>query len=542
MSGPVVPPLEITEVDGSPDGRPITKIIVSNGDLTISGREATIDTSGSSTTPGGSDTEVQFNDGGAFGGDAGFTYNKTTNVATITGGAITANLDVGNQESNSLRATDSNGKIQIQPEGTGDVFIVPNTDAGGTFSDCNLYLLKNATTDVAGIQLQDNSATDQVRLESVSGGDFRIKNHSDTSDINFVVTGAAQVEIQNATTDGDSVLSVLGNNNGTPIINLKNVSKAIRLTCEDDDKLYVRGPTSGERFTFDASSATGGITFPDGTSLVSAEGTAILSTGETGGTKFLREDGDGTSSWQAAAASVEGTAVLSTGETGATKFLREDGDGTCSWQTAGGGGSSLPFGPNPTITASGGNIVQYPMGFQPSYRTSNYAGWLTSDYTKATYIPFWSYEGGTLDTFTFYMDVAGDQDFEASFYSVTDGNPGARLAAATTVDGTVTGTISTDISGLSITLSANTLYWAGFIMDTDGGIVPTLACKSYNNYPNSVMIPRNDTSTKDHLISCEKVSESSLSGALPATVTPANLTATDPSTSNSMPVMSFTYA
>jgi len=29
---------------------------------------------------------------------------------------------------------------------------------------------------------------------------------------------------------------------------------------------------------------------------------------------------------------VEGTAVISTGETGATKFLREDGDGTCSWQ------------------------------------------------------------------------------------------------------------------------------------------------------------------------------------------------------------------
>ena len=33
----------------------------------------------------------------------------------------------------------------------------------------------------------------------------------------------------------------------------------------------------------------------------------------------------------------EGTAVLSTGEAGGTKYLREDGDGTSSWQTAGGG-------------------------------------------------------------------------------------------------------------------------------------------------------------------------------------------------------------
>jgi len=31
------------------------------------------------------------------------------------------------------------------------------------------------------------------------------------------------------------------------------------------------------------------------------EGTAVLSTGETGGTKYLREDGDGTSSWQSVA-------------------------------------------------------------------------------------------------------------------------------------------------------------------------------------------------------------------------------------------------
>lgn len=34
----------------------------------------------------------------------------------------------------------------------------------------------------------------------------------------------------------------------------------------------------------------------------------------------------------------EGTAILSTGEAGATKYLREDGDGTCSWQTPSGSG------------------------------------------------------------------------------------------------------------------------------------------------------------------------------------------------------------
>ena len=46
----------------------------------------------------------------------------------------------------------------------------------------------------------------------------------------------------------------------------------------------------------------------------------------------------------------EGTAVKSTGETGGSKFLREDGDGTCSWQTiAGGGGSGDVVGPASSV-------------------------------------------------------------------------------------------------------------------------------------------------------------------------------------------------
>lgn len=42
---------------------------------------------GGGGTPGGSDTQMQFNDGGAFGGDAGFVFNKTTKAARLTSGS-----------------------------------------------------------------------------------------------------------------------------------------------------------------------------------------------------------------------------------------------------------------------------------------------------------------------------------------------------------------------------------------------------------------------------------------------------------------------
>lgn len=40
---------------------------------------------GGGGTPGGADTQVQFNDADAFGGDAGLVYDKTTNILTVAG-------------------------------------------------------------------------------------------------------------------------------------------------------------------------------------------------------------------------------------------------------------------------------------------------------------------------------------------------------------------------------------------------------------------------------------------------------------------------
>jgi hypothetical protein len=45
-------------------------------------------------TPGGSDTQVQFNDGGAFGADSGFTFNKTAKTLTLGGATVTASSPV----------------------------------------------------------------------------------------------------------------------------------------------------------------------------------------------------------------------------------------------------------------------------------------------------------------------------------------------------------------------------------------------------------------------------------------------------------------
>ena len=76
MSSPIRPPLTVTEGDGNPSGRPINKIVVSNGTLTINGTTATITTGGA----GGSGTVTNVSSTDSF---ISITNPNTTPSITI---------------------------------------------------------------------------------------------------------------------------------------------------------------------------------------------------------------------------------------------------------------------------------------------------------------------------------------------------------------------------------------------------------------------------------------------------------------------------
>jgi hypothetical protein len=44
--------------------------------------------------PAGLDGELQFNDSGVLGSDAGLTYNKSTDILTVTGGVVSGGINV----------------------------------------------------------------------------------------------------------------------------------------------------------------------------------------------------------------------------------------------------------------------------------------------------------------------------------------------------------------------------------------------------------------------------------------------------------------
>jgi len=138
-------------------------------------------------TPGGSNTQVQFNDGGAFGGDSGLTYNKTTDTLTttnlvaqdvdITGvsNALTVNCDDGNVGIYVI-STDGISTIRFEDSATNDVII-----AGADGDD---FFIR---TDDGGfkIKTQENATT---ALEVTATGNLKCHNIGNIFDTEAFLT------------------------------------------------------------------------------------------------------------------------------------------------------------------------------------------------------------------------------------------------------------------------------------------------------------------------------------------------------------------
>lgn len=90
---------------------------------------------GGSTSPGGSNTQVQFNNSGSFGGDAGLTFNATSNDLTVSGKVNAATVDLGNwtiTESSGVLYFATGGTNKMKLDASGNLTVVGNVTAYGS--------------------------------------------------------------------------------------------------------------------------------------------------------------------------------------------------------------------------------------------------------------------------------------------------------------------------------------------------------------------------------------------------------------------------
>jgi hypothetical protein len=102
--------------------------------------------------PGGSDTQVQFNDGGIFGGDADLTYNKTTNKLTA-GGDVELN-DGGTFTTTLQTVTPTANRTISFPDATGTIGLVAGSSGQLLYNNAGVNAgLSTVTTDGTNVTL-----------------------------------------------------------------------------------------------------------------------------------------------------------------------------------------------------------------------------------------------------------------------------------------------------------------------------------------------------------------------------------------------------
>lgn len=219
--------LTATSITGS-----ITKL-AGGGDYLIAGNNITLTTgsNGSVTiaasaggTPGGSDTQIQFNNGGSFAGDSGLTYNSSTDTLTVAGdvavnggdvtttsttfnlvNATATTLNVGGAataitmgDATSATTTVRGGTL-VGNLATQNLFntVATTLNVGGAATAITMGDATTATTTIRGGTLVGNTATQNVFNTTATSVNFAGAG----TDINVGSNGVGALYLKNATTN-----------------------------------------------------------------------------------------------------------------------------------------------------------------------------------------------------------------------------------------------------------------------------------------------------------------------------------------------------
>ena len=211
-------------------------------------------------------------------GKAGLEVKKTTGTPDVRG-VTEIQLDTN------LTLTDNgNGGVTIQSSGGGGgsgVTSVGLTGGGSALTITNSPITTSGDINIAGAGSSSQVILGDLSLGTHIGGSLAANQIAVGTAAN-TIGGSGSLQFSEASGGITMTTGVTGND---PSISLSSNTKSIILKVATSEQLTVVGGMN--EFVFDASSATGGITWPDGTTQITAANGTVSSVGLTGGGSAL---------------------------------------------------------------------------------------------------------------------------------------------------------------------------------------------------------------------------------------------------------------
>lgn len=246
---------------------------------------------GGTGTPGGSDTQVQFNDGGAFGGSSGFTYNKTTSTATVTNLTVPGTVSL---DTNSLAIGTDASITDINTAHTLGVVSQTNSSLGYIKFGTGSALGYNGTNLVYGSNIVLDAGNYTSYAAPIASPTFTGTPAAPTAAVGTNTTQLATTAFVNAEIANDAVLlsgnqTVAGNKtfSGTTalaagstinglVVGYRDIPQNIQntaytLTLADAGEMVGKDDATAYTYTIPANSVTA---FPIGTAITFFNGNA----------------------------------------------------------------------------------------------------------------------------------------------------------------------------------------------------------------------------------------------------------------------------
>lgn len=255
-----IPPVQVIDSNGNI----VTNILSLTGNVSVANVYANsyfyangqpFTGGGGNGSPGGSNSTVQFNNVGNFGGSSSFTFNSASQLLTIPNVNVTGTANLGSV--GNVKITGGTANYVLSTDGTGNLSWVAQTGGGGDYSNANVAAFLPTYTGNVGANwvIADYFLGNGHNLTFLPGANVQgnVANATYAASAGSATTAGSAITAGTVTTAAQPNITTVGTLNNLTVNGNVNLAASPNVTLGSVSNLHISGGSNGYVLSTDGS-------------------------------------------------------------------------------------------------------------------------------------------------------------------------------------------------------------------------------------------------------------------------------------------------